>query len=349
MEQWKNGTVEEWKDGKLDGWKALAVLSMKHCENSTNDGVPLHADAQTLIEQADGLFQSGSYADAGELYKQAVTAAEQDPGNESLVEALSMVARSHLIQDEADEGRPWIQRAEAVATPDQANDWSRFLSVRGRFEWKDRKDNAKATAIFKEMYEYCITHALHDRAIDAAHMVALTGSQEEQVEWALKGIDAAEQGGHDGWLGPLWNNLGWTYVELKQHDKALDALLKARHHHHQRSGVVQKLAADIFVGQAYRLVGNLDESEKWINEAHQRARTLWAEHPDDDDFKERLGNTHEQLGELAAARGSMREALRHLEQSKELLSSAGAEKWDPEGLRRLSDRIGELTRSGSSQ
>jgi hypothetical protein len=54
-----------------------------------------------------------------------------------------MAARSHLIRGEGAQGRPWIERAAKHATTDEPKGWSRFLGVRGRFEWQDQKDNAR--------------------------------------------------------------------------------------------------------------------------------------------------------------------------------------------------------------
>lgn len=299
----------------------------------------MSSPAVNLLKQGDDTFNSGKYAEAGEIYKQAVEAAEREASNASLVEALSMTARSYLIRGEGGQGRPWIERAARLAKPNEPKGWSRFLGVRGRFEWQDQKDNAKATATFKEMYDYCLQHKLYSRAIDAAHMVAITGGPEEQITWAYKGIEAAEASGDTGWLGPLWNNLGWVYNERKQYDKSLEALLKAREYHHKGKNELPKLIADIFVARAYRMVGNIDEAEKWTAKSHEWAKRLHAQDPENSDYNERLGNTHEELGDIAIARDRREEGLAHFRTARTLLIKAGVEKWGPEELKKLDARI----------
>lgn len=303
--------------------------------------------ATSLLKQGDNAFDRRDYAKAGELFQKAAEAAQEEGSDSILAEALSMTARSYLIREEGAQGKPWIERAAAVATPDEPRGWSRYLGVRGRFEWKDQKRHAKATATFKEMYEYCLKHQLYSRAVDAAHMVAIAGGPEEQIEWAHKGIKAAESSEEAaGWLGPLWNNLGWTHDERKDYDNALAALLKAREYHYKGKSDLAKLTADIFVSRAYRMTGDIDQAETWITEAHDWAAELVARHPENQDFHERLGNTHEQLGEIAIARGNSAEGIQHLHTARDWMIKAGAEKWGPEELRKLSGRITEAEARG---
>ena len=321
----------------------LTTFILAGCSHMTpNVHNPIPTAAERLRE-GDTLFARREYAAAGKVFADAAARAETQ-GNASVrVEALSMAARSDLIRGEAEADRTWLARAAALATPEDPRGWSRYLGVRGRFEWQDDKNNPKATATFKEMYEYCMDRKLNDRAVDTAHMVAITGRPDEQIAWAYKGIAAAEAGGYDGWLGPMWNNLGWSYDGRGQYDEALTALLKAREYHHKSSDALAKLAADIFVGRAYRMTGNLDESQRWIDDAHRRAQQLSAEKPDDENITERLANTHEQLGELTAARGENAAALEHFTQSRRLLIEAGDETWGPDEIKRVDERIRSLT------
>jgi hypothetical protein len=70
---------------------------------------------------------------------------------------------------------------------------------------------------------------------------------------------------------------------------------------------------------------------------------MLAEKPDDGGINERLGNTHEQLGELDAARGATAAAIEHLERARALYAEAGAEKWGPEELARVDQRLQQLS------
>lgn len=296
--------------------------------------------AEELLVHSDEAFQSRNYAQAQEMYELTVRAAEREGEEEVLVEALAQVARSHLIQGKKEQGRPWLEKAKARASKEMPMGWSRYLGVRGRFEWKDDKLE-EATATFKEMYQYCLDYNLHSRAVDAAHMVAITAPHEEQVVWGKKGIEAAEAGNLEGWLGPLWNNLGWTWEEMGRYRESLDALKKARGYHWKLGTEKNKLVADWSVGHAYRQLGQLDEASHWLRPVLAWAERRYVTDPNPD-AAEWVGHSHRELGELAIARGELEEGLNHLRKAEEKLGEAEMQEWDPEDFQRLRDQISEI-------
>jgi len=301
------------------------------------------AMARGLLALGDEAFQGRKYVEAAEIYKLAAQGAQREGDMEVRAEALAQVARSYLIQGKKEAGRPWLEWAKEVASEEMPLGWSRYLGVRGRFEWQDNKLE-KATKTFEEMYEYCLRHGLHSRAVDAAHMVAITASHEEQILWAQKGIAAAEEGHLEGWLGPLWNNLGWTYDEMGRHQEALDALIKAREYHWKVGDEHNKLVADWSVGHAYRMLEQLDEATNWL-----RPVLAWAERRyamnSDPDAAEWVGHSYRELGQIAVARGELREGLDYLRRAKEKLAEAGMPEWDAEGFQQLEDSIAELAKT----
>jgi tetratricopeptide (TPR) repeat protein len=296
--------------------------------------------AADLLKQGDLMFGSRKYAEATAIFEKAVKAAESEGDKSALVEALAMTARGHLIRDLKDEGRPWIDRATAVAKPDDPAGWSRYLGVRGRFEWQD-DDKAKATKTFEEMYAYCLKHELHSRAVDAAHMVAITGSVEQQIEWGTKGIEAAEKGGMDGWLGPLWNNLGNTYQDAGRFEDAVEAFLKAREYHWKVGAEINKLIADWAVGMAYRRAGDAKKAIVWIRPVLAWSERRYAEEQTPD-TAEWVGFSHREMGEIAAMNGKTAEALDHLKKAKKHLTEAKMQEWDEKGFKELDGRIATL-------
>lgn len=288
----------------------------------------------TLLSQADSLFNSRQYDQARDIFIQAAESAQSSGDNAALCEAYAMIARTYLTTDKKDEGRPWIEKAAALAKPNQPLGWSRYLGVRGRFEWKDNHlDTASAT--FKEMYQYCSENKLYERAIDAAHMVAIVGGPEEQIEWGLKGIKEAEAGNITRWLGPLWNNLGATYEEMGKYGESVDAYIKAREYHYKYSDEKSKLIADWALGHAYRISGDSDSASHWITpDLLAKFETLG-----DAEFQ---GWTFKELGEIALLRSEPDSALAFFLRAEEHLRAADMPSWDPEGYKKLQDQIAKL-------
>ena len=282
-------------------------------------------NADSLLAEADRLFQHREFDSALEQYNAAVEAARSDFNRPVETEALAQVARIHLKNGNKEDGRKFLDEAGQKASDSDPMGWSRYLGVRGRFEWQD-KDLVKARATFDTMYVYCNTNARWGRAVDAANMISIVAETvEERSEWSRRGIEAAEAGGVESWLGPLWNNLGATYFDTKQFDSALPAFIKAREYHWQFSGEIAKLYADYHVGMAYRHLGYLEKAGQWL-----RPVLAWAERLGDHSA---IGQACEDLGEIAIADGRRTEGLALLKRARDKYKVAGfdeswKEVWD---------------------
>lgn len=309
----------------------LLLTGMMTAENPDKSITQLSVSA--LIDKADSLFRSSSYDDARGVYLQAMELAKTQNDTSSLVETYAMIARTYLTTDKKEEGRPWIEKAGALASEDKPLGWSRYLGVKGRFEWQDKKLE-QATATFQQMYDYCRERKLHERAIDAAHMVAITGTPDQQIEWGLKGIKEAETGNITGWLGPLWNNLGATYENQHRYQESLQAYLQAREYHWHYGNEKNKLVADWAVGHTERLLGNLDTAAQWL-----RPVLAWCERIADIEF---TGLTQRELGEIELARSNNNAALEYFQHAAAKLKDAGMPDWDSDGYNALLDKIRNL-------
>jgi tetratricopeptide (TPR) repeat protein len=314
---------------------AVTIVALVGCTPEAREDSELRA----RLEEADGVFRSMEYDKAGDLFEDIATKAESEGDNSLFVEAASMRARSYLITNRPDEGRPWLERAASKAVESDPAGWSRYLGVRGRFEWQDG-DNEAATRTFREMFDYCEAHELWERAVDAAHMIALTGDESEKYDWSLKGIEMAEKGGMEGWLGPLWNNLGWNYYDDKRYDEAYDALVKAREYHYKSEQELPKLIADYAVAHVMIDMGRVGEAESDMRRVLEWAARLDKE--GDKNATEWIGFARWDLGEIALARGDHDEGLGLLKQALADLERAGMPKWGAEDWKVKQDRVAEL-------
>ena len=319
---------------------ALALVFMFSLTSVSQETPSMEArmSASSLISQADSLFNSRQYDQARDLYMQAADNAQAAGDNSELIEAYAMIARTYLTVDNKEPGRAWLDKAALYARKGEPLGWSRYLGVRGRFEWKDNQLE-KASSTFKEMYQYCSDNKLYERAIDAAHMVAIVGGPEEQVEWRLKGIKEAEAGNVTRWLGPLWNNLGWTYESTGKYKESVEAYIKAREYHYKYSDEKSKLMADWALGHAYRLNGQVDSAAQWITpDLLAKFETLG-----DDEFQ---GWVFKELGEIAILRSEPDSALAFLVRAEEKLRAADVPNWDAEGFKKLQEQIAGLKGKG---
>lgn len=98
----------------------------------------------------------------------------------------------------------------------------------------------QARPLFARAFARATEAGLDALAIDAAHMLGIVESGKASVGWGEKGLAIAEAS-HDPdakhWVGPLTNNLGWTYDDMGEHEKALALFERCeRFHEAQHSG-----------------------------------------------------------------------------------------------------------------
>jgi len=310
----------------------LLAVEVNQKGNDMTEGAQNSPDE--LLQKADSVFQSREYQAALEEYMKVATLAKQEFNRSVEVEALSQVARMNLILGNKDEGREWLGKAAGRASDTEPMGWSRYLGVKGRFEWKD-DDLKTARETFDEMYMYCNTNALWSRAVDAAHMIAIVAeTPDEQIKWNLRGIEAAESAGDESWLGPLWNNLACTYYDFKRFDEALDAYLKAREYHWKHSGEIAKLFADYSVGMTYRLLGKLDKAQQWL-----RPVLAWAERLENHSV---IGQALQDLGEIEISNGNTTEGLAMIKRARDEYKLEGFDESWKEVWDGINTRIAEL-------
>lgn len=292
--------------------------------------------ADSLLGEADALFASSQYQAAQEKYEITLGIAREQFDHAAEVEALAQLARVNLIVDRKDDGRTWLKLASEKARASDPPGWTRFLGVRGRFEWQD-DDLAAARQTFGELREYCTANAMWDRAVDAIHMLAIVAEKpQEQIEWHRRGIEMAEANDVQRWLGPLWNNLAGTYYDMNQFDSALSCYLKAREYHWRHSGEIGKLFADYHVGMTYRRLGKYEEAAQWL-----RPVLAWAERLD---HHSALGQACQDLGEVQIATGNPAEGVALLKRAKEQYRKAGFDKTWPLVWENINRRLEELAR-----
>lgn len=319
------------------GLSIILAAACAHAIESKKKGTTMNVErpsADTLLDEGDSTFQRKEYAEAFTVYEQAAEAARDEFNRPIEVEALSQMARMCLLTNRPDEAKKYLAEAASRATDSDSMGWSRYLGVKGRMEWK-AGDLKAARQTFEDMFDYCSLHDLWSRAVDAAHMVAIVAeTPEDQIEWSRKGIAIAESRDTENWLGPLWNNLGGIYYEMKKYDSALECYATARQYHWRFSDERSKLVADYHVGMTYRFLGDYKEAEAWL-----RPVLAWAERLQDHDM---IGQSCEDLGEAAIGLGRKAEGIALLQRARDEFKLAGYDKdapqiWD--GINRRLDSL----------
>lgn len=298
---------------------------------------PPESEVTRALAAADATFKTRRYADALGEYQAVAEAARVASDASSEAEALAQVARMCSLTERLDEGRAWLAKAKAVANPAQPWGWTRYLGVRGIFE-RESGERAQALATFSEGYAYAEERGLYTRAIDAAHHAAIVAEPAQQLEWAERGIAAAERGDERGWLAVLWNNLGSSHEDRGDWPAAAKAYRHARRYHHETGGPLQKFIADWAFARASLRAGDLATAAELLPLCLELARA-GLEGTSEAERREWLGFALCAHGELLIAQGQDAAGRVQLVEGREHLVASKISDWWPAFLEDLERRI----------
>ncbi len=191
----------------------------------------------------------------------------------------------------------------------------------------------RAKPLFAEAWELGKGEpAEHYYAVDAAHMLAIGATPDEQITWNRRAIElakASEEKRVRWWCASLYNNLGWTYSDMGNYAQALACFQEALAWREQRGPAREIRIARWNVGRALRMVSRYDEAL-----ALQQA--LLAEWEASGEAQD--GYVFEEVGECLRALGRAEESRPYFTQAYELLAR---DEWlrdhDPERLARMQE------------
>jgi tetratricopeptide (TPR) repeat protein len=130
---------------------------------------------------------------------------------------LTQLARVEGLRGEFEKCDALLDEAEARGGAEL-----RVLLERGRRERSSGRPGA-GLAEFERAFELARAGGDDVLAVDAAHMRAIVGDSET---WTARGVEIAAASDDPGvryWLGPLYNNLGWSRFEAGDYEGALEA------------------------------------------------------------------------------------------------------------------------------
>lgn len=183
---------------------------------------------------------------------------------------------------------------------------ARVLLERGRRERSSGRPGAGRTE-FGQAFELARATGEDVLAVDAAHMIALVDDMEG---WTARGVEIAASSDDPGvryWLGPLYNNVGWSRYGAGDVPGALDAFERALASRRRDDPRPYPLAtAKYAVGKALRAAGRAEEAVTMLEEC-----VAWATEAGVEDayFHEELAEGYAAVGRSAAAGEHARRAL----------------------------------------
>jgi tetratricopeptide (TPR) repeat protein len=237
--------------------------------------------------------------DASELRFRAQL--EQETTDAGRAEVLTQLARVESLRGRFELCDALLDEAEAL---DGAT--ARVLLERGR---RDRSSGAPGAGLaqFEQAFEQARARADDVLAVDAAHMLAIVDDSELWTARAAEIAAPSDDPGVRYWLGPLYNNLGWSRYGAGDASGALEAFelaLASRERDDPRPDARE--SARYAVGKALRALGRADEAAAALELCVAWAATAGVE---DFYFHEELAEDYAALGRDIDAREQARRAL----------------------------------------
>ena len=241
-------------------------------------------------------------------FREILPRAEMAHDSSYLAQLLTQIARTEGLQGKFTEAHATLDRVEKMLTPDLKLARVRYLLERGRaFNSSDHQD--RALPLFADAYKLAESIQENGLAIDAVHMIGIAESDpKKQIEWNLKGIAMAENDPKwGGWVRALYNNIGESYLKVKDYAHAYLYFHKLSEYQRVKDG-----EADMYTvkdeAKALRLDGHPEKSLALLQPILVK---MIAEKNDD-------GYIREELAEALFATGKNEEAKPHFAKAYEL-------------------------------
>lgn len=238
----------------------LSACAAPNPESSDNKA----AAVKPPLPEFDSLWNYDDPAGTEAKFHELLPKARESGDAAYLSELLSQIARAQGLQEKFADANATLDQADSVARPDMKATRVRILLERGRV-LNSSGMQKESEYFFKKALEMAQTLGLEFYAVDAAHMLGIAAKGEESLRWnqeAIRLSEAAKDSKARRWLGPLYNNTGWTYFEMQRYDDALmmfqkDLAFRTKGGDEVEIGIARWSAAKVL-----RYLGRVDDALK---------------------------------------------------------------------------------------
>jgi len=233
----------------------------------------------------DKLWDYNDPAKTEKAFEELLPDAEGAGNCDYHAQLLTQIARTHSLRRQFDLAHGILDDVETliVNIDNPSNDVTqttrvRLLLERGR-TYNSAGDTNSARPLFQEAWERAQQAGEDYHAVDAAHMLGICEPGDASLLWNNRAMEAAEASDDPRareWLGPLYNNTGWTHHDAGEYDKALELFEKGLAWRTERDNQQATRIAKWTVGRAKRSLGRIEEAlamQQSLLEEHEAAGT----------------------------------------------------------------------------
>ena len=177
-------------------------------------------------------------------------------------ELLTQIARTHSLQRQFDEAHALLKEVEESLTEKMVVPTIRYHLEKGR-TFNSNNEKEAATIEFHKAYDLALQADEDFYTVDAAHMLGISDTPKNKLNWTLNALKIAEKSNDAAarkWRGSLYNNIGWTYHDQGDFEKALsnfEHALSCRTEQNDPHGI---FIAKWTIGRTLRSLERLEEA-----------------------------------------------------------------------------------------
>lgn len=245
-------------------------------------------------------------------FRELLPIAKNSKNHEYLAQLLTQIARAQGLQRKFDDAHQTLDGVKTLLNDGTLVAQIRYFLERGRV-YNSSKDINSARPLFNQAWELARDTREDFYAVDAAHMLGICEVGDSSLKWnerAMATAEVSEDPRTKSWLGSLYNNIGWTYHNMEQYERALELFGKGLSWRQERGNNMATRIAKWTVARTLRSLGRVDEALK-------TQELLIKEH-------EEAGTTgpfvFEEMGECLLLLGKPDEAHSYFARAYELLS-----------------------------
>ncbi len=282
------------------------------------------------IPDIDSLWDYDDLAASETRFQQELARPEVAADKNLTMELQTQLARTFSLRYDIPPAHAMLDEVAAGLEQASRRVQVRYYLERGR-TFNSAGEKEKAVPLFRKALAIAEPRPeLAYFAADAAHMLAIATPPEEQVEWHRKTeqlIMASDDPRVQKWLGPLYNNLGWTLHDLGRFAEALAVFEQGVAYREAQGEPVPTRIAHWTVGRTLRSLGRYEDALA----RQEMILAMWQDAGGEED-----GYVSEELGECLLALNRPEAAQPYFARAYKLLSQ---DKWlqehEPERLARL--------------
>lgn len=222
-------------------------------------------DIQTVQLLESSLAQLWDYGDpalSGDRFNGFAMRAIEEGLEELAAIAQTQRARSLGLYRKFEEGFALIELISAQNPSANGALAVRLGLERGRLLNSSGKRDESASLFIKAWTEAC-SSGLDGLAVDAAHMLGIVLDGQSGMVWNERALQLAidsKQPEANRWKGSLFNNIGWSYHNSGDYERAIKLFEQALEWRVERGTPEQIRVSKWCVGRCYRSLGQVDRA-----------------------------------------------------------------------------------------